>query len=156
MNKEFIPYEQALELKELGFNEECLGYHNIDPYLPNPTFNLVRPFEHEWCLPAPLYQQAFRYFTRWRGLFSNIIIHDDKTFSYTITYFTNGNRVDIPIKRQFKEYDEAKLACLKELIEIDKTEKKELQEFEDQFGLFLEGKQTREEWKSKFPQHFPK
>ena len=40
MNKEFIPYEQALELKELGFNEVCLGYYNLDPYFPNPIFNL--------------------------------------------------------------------------------------------------------------------
>ena len=27
MNKEFIPYEQALELKELGFDEECFKYY---------------------------------------------------------------------------------------------------------------------------------
>ena len=25
MNKEFIPYEQTLALKELGFDEECLA-----------------------------------------------------------------------------------------------------------------------------------
>ena len=29
MNKEFIPYEQALALKELGFDEPCFGYYNI-------------------------------------------------------------------------------------------------------------------------------
>jgi hypothetical protein len=27
MNKEFIPYEQAVVLKELGFNEGCFGYY---------------------------------------------------------------------------------------------------------------------------------
>ena len=26
MNKEFIPYEQALELKELGFDEDVIAY----------------------------------------------------------------------------------------------------------------------------------
>ncbi|MBU3748213.1 MAG: hypothetical protein FGM36_13095, partial [Burkholderiaceae bacterium] len=51
--------EQA---KHLGFDESCMAYHNIDPYLGAPTFNLVKPFDHEWCLPAPLYQQAFRWF----------------------------------------------------------------------------------------------
>ena len=30
MNKEFIPYEQALELKELGFDEECFGYYLLN------------------------------------------------------------------------------------------------------------------------------
>jgi hypothetical protein len=28
MNKEFIPYEQALELKELGFDEHCFCFFN--------------------------------------------------------------------------------------------------------------------------------
>ena len=28
MEKEFIPYEQALALKELGFDEPCFGYFN--------------------------------------------------------------------------------------------------------------------------------
>ena len=27
MNKEFIPYEEALELKRLGFDEPCLTYY---------------------------------------------------------------------------------------------------------------------------------
>ena len=30
MEKEFIPYEQALALKELGFNEPCFAYHRKD------------------------------------------------------------------------------------------------------------------------------
>jgi len=46
MDKEFIPYEQALELKELGFDEKCMKYyrsghpegyylHDFDVYLSN-------------------------------------------------------------------------------------------------------------------------
>ncbi len=27
MKHEFIPYEQAQELKQLGFNEPCFGYY---------------------------------------------------------------------------------------------------------------------------------
>lgn len=27
MQKEFIPYEQALALKELGFDKPCFGYY---------------------------------------------------------------------------------------------------------------------------------
>jgi uncharacterized protein YuzE len=29
MNKEFIPYEQSLELKELGFDDECLLQYSL-------------------------------------------------------------------------------------------------------------------------------
>ena len=28
MNKEFVKYEQALALKELGFDEPCIGWYN--------------------------------------------------------------------------------------------------------------------------------
>jgi hypothetical protein len=62
MKEEFVPYETALKLKELGFDKPCLGYYNTDPFLPMPTFNLNQPFDHVWCLPAPLYQQAFEFF----------------------------------------------------------------------------------------------
>jgi hypothetical protein len=53
MKNEFIPYEQALALKGLGFDEPCFGYYSIDSLnLKSPTFNLEKPFEYEWCLPA--------------------------------------------------------------------------------------------------------
>lgn len=38
MTNEFIPYEQALQLKELGFNEECFGsYFGYAIDEKNPT-----------------------------------------------------------------------------------------------------------------------
>ena len=34
LEKEFIPYQQSLDMKELGFNEPCLGlYHNDKTFL---------------------------------------------------------------------------------------------------------------------------
>jgi hypothetical protein len=77
MNKEFIPYEQALALKELGFNEPCLGYWRNED-LPNPItigqYTTKEDIEYEISgqdeyhnfkniiALAPLYQQAFRWF----------------------------------------------------------------------------------------------
>ena len=70
MNKEFIPYEQALELKELGFDEECVAYYHttlsssdVDLIIgktPDRFYHLIRIPEHFDTL-APLYQQAFRW-----------------------------------------------------------------------------------------------
>ena len=111
MEKEFVPYEQALELKELGFNEPCLGYWNIDPYLPKPTLNMVRPFDHEWCVPAPLYQQAFRWF---REKFN--LHHEIEYNGFEYLGYVSGMTANI-----FKTYEEAESACLKKLIEITKT-----------------------------------
>lgn len=66
MNKEFIPYEQALELKELGFNEECMAYYFIYQdvlhfdIMNNETVNNEVDAVKTYCI-APLYQQAFRW-----------------------------------------------------------------------------------------------
>jgi len=57
--KHFANPEISKQMKELGFNEPCLAYYNIDHYLKSPAFNLVQPFDHEWCLPAPLWQQVY-------------------------------------------------------------------------------------------------
>ncbi len=35
MTKEFIPYQEALELKSIGFDEECFGYYNYKKNLEN-------------------------------------------------------------------------------------------------------------------------
>ena len=118
--KEFIPYKQALALKELGFDEPCFGYWNIDPYLPNPTFNLVKPFDHEWCIPAPLYQQAFRWFREKYDFKSWVEEHTSDTFIYEIrphilTHYKEGEVYVYTI------YEETELACLNKLIEITKT-----------------------------------
>jgi hypothetical protein len=118
MNKEFVTYEQALSLKELGFDEPCFGYYNIDPQLKNPAFNMVKPFEHIWCLPAPLYQQAFRWFREKHSLQHEIVydISDDLTNRvYVYTVFGTDR------SEEYKTYEEAESACLDKLIEICKT-----------------------------------
>ena len=53
--KDFVPYEQALALKELGFDEPCFGWYSKDG-----TFYEGKMTIHQGLLSAPLYQQAFR------------------------------------------------------------------------------------------------
>jgi hypothetical protein len=48
LEKDFTPHPEDLELKGLGFDEECLGYYNIDPYFKNPSFRIGTPFDHQW------------------------------------------------------------------------------------------------------------
>ena len=128
MNKEFVPYELADKLKNLGFDETCFGYWNIDPYLPNPTFNLVKPFDHEWCIPAPLYQQAFRWFREKYRLViqyipseldnsegQSILHHQYKISEYDSWRGGRRNTVETELN---EDYEEAELACLIKLIEI--------------------------------------
>jgi hypothetical protein len=122
MTKEFIPYEQALALKELGFDEPCFGYYNIDPQLKNPAFNMVKPFEHIWCLPAPLYQQAFRWFREKYGLYYLIKVFKDDygelIFDYVI--LEDSSDTESYDDEPYTTYEEAELACLNKLIKIVK------------------------------------
>jgi hypothetical protein len=65
MNKEFIPYEQALELKELGFDEYCYAKYNRKEFQHNSLGGGINYNDSSYdnnLISAPLYQQAFRFF----------------------------------------------------------------------------------------------
>ena len=114
MNKEFIPYEQALELKELGFNEPCFGFY-IASQLVMTSDNVYNSSDIP-VYKAPLYQQAFRWFREKYGLYSTII--------FRVSMEDNNEYWDWLIKgeevvyRHFNTYEEAEDACLIKLIEM--------------------------------------
>jgi hypothetical protein len=122
MNREFIPYEQALELKELGFDEKCLAYYwmNIDAIFRKPALLIEEPFDDEWCLPTSLYQQAFRWFREKYGLYAWIKVEYEYG-GITPTYYITGKRQEDIAGGVFDIYEEAELACLKKLIELVKN-----------------------------------
>jgi hypothetical protein len=115
MNKEFIPYEQALELKELGFNELCLFY-----YGDNEALRIYHQSEiYDDLIGAPLYQQAFRWFREKYGIVG-IVKFGTQEFTYNIY---NNDAIGLLTKDSLDfngTYEEAELACLKKLIEIVK------------------------------------
>jgi hypothetical protein len=99
MEKEFVPYEQALALKELGFDEPCFAIY----YSKNKYFT------------APLYQQTFRWFREKYFIVSYIVPRNGK---YTYNIISNSIKSE---RNGFKTYEEAELECLKKLIEIVKN-----------------------------------
>jgi hypothetical protein len=131
MQKEFIPYEQALELKELGFNEPCLAFYNGE-FLDSTEYNFDTGLNKDYgeCISAPLYQQAFRFFREKYGYFISIfntefIIYTEYSASQ---YFdvSNGKMKSkyvrtIEHQENKESYEEAELACLEKLIEIVKS-----------------------------------
>jgi hypothetical protein len=115
MNKEFIPYEQALELKELGFNDLCLFY-----YGNNEALRIYHQSEiGEDLIGAPLYQQAFRWFREKYSINSWIINAEDNNNAFKP--FFRGNNIDEHLVDFYNTYEEAELTCLKKLIEIVKN-----------------------------------
>jgi len=126
MEKEFIPYAEALALKELGFDEPCIAtYRQWDggePYLHLDTDIEADNFTIE-C-DAPLYQQAFRWF---REKYSNIEFSLPLKKQKDLGIFwggfiqTENDNFGKSYGSNFKTYEEAELECLKKLIEIVKN-----------------------------------
>ena len=71
MEKEFVSYEIALELKQLGFDDPCIGkfYYNqleIGGIWTNNDFKE----DPDIFISAPLYQQVFRWFREKYGVYA--------------------------------------------------------------------------------------
>jgi hypothetical protein len=125
MNKEFIPYEQALELKELGFNEQCFAAQkdNIIDYGSEMHSFIYNMDCGDIWVALPLYQQAFRWFREKHELrISNYRCSIKKEGGIVIgdgfRIFKYGKDTISTIEKE--TYEEAELACLKKLIEIVK------------------------------------
>jgi hypothetical protein len=120
MEKEFIPYEQALALKELGFDEHCFAYYGEINGGEIMLF-LKKNFDNQALyFLAPLYQQAFRWF-REKYNYSHSI---SKTYGGEYIPYANGSELNLDDERFqwiYKTYEEAELECLKKLIEITKN-----------------------------------
>ena len=122
--KEFVPYEQALALEELGFDGNTFAYYTIaDKRLVNGYSLSRNGFE----LKAPLYQQAFRWFREKYNLFGCIDLH----VCSPSHWFIRIDKIDIndylyhseDENIQYNTYEEAELACLIKLIQIVKEKK---------------------------------
>jgi hypothetical protein len=119
MENEFVPYYEALALKELGFDEPCFTYYyelnsnlrtrlgvdinNAWTYSGNTNFGFTL---------APLYQQVFRWF---RETY-NVHMYPQKFTDNT--WYVSWGDWESPV---FETYEEAELSCLNKLIKIAKT-----------------------------------
>jgi hypothetical protein len=148
MNKEFIPYEQALALKELGFNEPCFAMYqknkkiwfcgknnwitNFEIEPDDNTLKLhIEKYPHNVSLiggeyflqscanfTTPLYQQAFRWFREKHGLSSYVRLINLQGKSY---WKIDKVETEDKIKgySSFENsYEGSELECLKKLIEL--------------------------------------
>ena len=115
MNKEFVPYEESLELKELGFNEPCFTWHWDDIGLYN-GLEYGNHNKREHVVSAPTYSQAFRWFRDNHGFYNQI--HKGYGWEGIIRNSVNG---DIEWNDgTYNSPEEAELACLRKLIELVK------------------------------------
>jgi hypothetical protein len=110
MNKEFIPYTEALELKQLGFDEPCFGYYvdgelrginlgmeelgGVKPYYQRFGFHVLNNHDidnpNKVVVTAPTYSQAFLFFRDKHGLYVHSVPEfylDGINFNWQILWY---------------------------------------------------------------------
>lgn len=131
MENEIIPYEQALELKHLGFEyistifayNESGGLYTRD--------GIPHDFNIRGLLSAPTFSQVFRWFREkynlifqinylFNGNYQVVIHKNTHEYMELIQYLNSSCVYEIPDNYS---YEEAELECLKKLIEIVKDGK---------------------------------
>ena len=146
MEKEFVPYELALKLKALGFDEPCFGYYDTDglqvsthywyPENKNTSFPESQTTNNP-KISAPTFSQAFRQFREKYQIFPEVLTDCTTEPKFVYTYNTfYGNPKDLTEQEWgwknnigqysdiYRTYEEAELACLDKLIEIvEQTER---------------------------------
>jgi len=129
MEKEFIPYEQALALKELGFDESCFAVYS--------EFDKTRLYEEQYIIeglkvPATTFSQCFRWFREKYNQHAELYTADMGAIEYCFQIrdlysekyiYDNFKGAGSSYMGTFNTYEEAELACLKKIIQIVKDGK---------------------------------
>ena len=120
MKNEFIPYEQALALKGLGYYRPSFGkYYTLNgktwKLADNKEYDLLDELYDigsKFTISAPTYSQSFRWFREKCGLNHFVEPDVDCGPGYYNAY------VQCSLVYHGDNYEEAELACLKKLIEL--------------------------------------
>ena len=119
IENEFVSYEQAVALSELGFDEDCVAYFeesNIIWHTQVNQSNLING-----AVVAPLKQQVFRWFREkynYYGLIEGGYDNGKNLFTYVIWRKSFDDCID----DYWNTYEEAENECISKLIELTKQQ----------------------------------
>lgn len=123
MEKEFVKYDQALALKELGFDKPCFGLFVIDK-----TFLLKEMPNQKECkqyfggILAPTFQQAFKWFRDEYKLWFGPDYYDEIRDYFTGSIHKLGKFSALYNLEHYTTAEECESACIDKLIEMAKNE----------------------------------
>jgi hypothetical protein len=133
-HRDIIPYDAALKIKNLGFDEPCIGNYRKTDYKTGDSSESVLYLdvmhftmnfnEHnkDTDASALTFSQAFRFFREKYDLFGCIDLH----VSTPLHWYVRIDEISIndyvyhseDDSKYYVKYEDAELACLMKLIEI--------------------------------------
>lgn len=127
--KEFVPYQESLKLKELGFDEPCIAFYEEDTNklvtFHTDSYQEVTGFI---CLDrqvnAPTFSQAFRFFREKYGIEPQVKSWEERSnivWYYSVQLIGGEPSVFRSADCCVNSYEEAQLECLRRLIQIAKN-----------------------------------
>jgi hypothetical protein len=124
MEKHFVTYEQSLALKELGFDEPCMGKYDTkqsDEWVINiysGHLNTQFGDKNNACI-APLRSQVFEFF---RGYRLTVVIEDylDDYEVKIVEWTLSDDRITHEFPNRFDSWGDAESASIDKLIELVK------------------------------------
>jgi hypothetical protein len=125
MEKDFVTYEQSIDLRDLGFDESHFGlYGKSEDTLYKVIGDKFDVVDDIHFIKSPLYQQAFRWFREKYDL-DSFVKHVYKSTIKVGYYFGidkyKGVEFQTDFNTWYNTYEEAEQACLDKLIEIVKN-----------------------------------
>ena len=109
----FVPYQQSLELRELGFDEICLTHYWGNDILNEAYGGWMKNSNTKYVM-SPTWEQAFKWFREnynLIGLVEGGYDNGKNIFTYVIWDGFKDNMID----EYFDTYEEAQLKCLIQL-----------------------------------------
>ena len=116
----FVPYEIAIQLKEVGFNEPCLAHYSGENFTYSPVimgrlFPTKKVNKHEYL--APTFSQTFKWFEKNHVLKCWVEWGSEYL---QLAYYQNSSGMKYFISEHGTK-EKAEIACLKKLIELVKN-----------------------------------
>lgn len=132
MNELFVPYIEASQLKELGFNLPCFAVYDLEYQV---KWSIDKPFFKNDSIGytlRPLYTQAFKFFRDNFGLYQHIQRISENWYTPVLSAsgkFRLGHiGQEFSNRYKFNTHEEAELECLRKLIQIVKKQIDEITE----------------------------
>jgi hypothetical protein len=131
MEKEFVPYDLAFRMKELGFDYNILGFYYDNKLLEYCCGNTKVKDLEKGDVAAPTFSQAFSWIREKYDLWCCIKKYPTSENPNRCYYELTGNNINADkdespnsyMSGWFDSYKEAELACLEKLIKTIEEQK---------------------------------